>query len=325
MQGPQLCTPDSLASQLLLHAGTTAQCTRFTCQPIITTCRDQSSVHQIHLPANYYYMQGPQLSAPDSLASQLLLHAGTTAQCTRFTCQPIITTCRDHSSVHQIHLPANYYCMQGPQLSAPDSLASQLLLHAGTTAQCTRFTCQPIIIACRDHSSVHQIHLPSQLLLHAGTTAQCTRFTSPANYYYMQGPQLSAPDSLASQLLLHAGTTALYTRFTCQPIITTCRDHSSVHQIHLPSQLLLHAGSTALYTRFTSQPIITTCRGHSSVHQIHLPSQLLLHAGTTAQCTRFTCPANYYCMQGPQLSAPDSLAQPIIIACRDHSSVHQIH
>ena len=170
---------------------------------------------------------------------------------------------------------------RGPQLCATDTLA-QPLLHAGTTALCKRYTF-PAITACRDHSSVQEIHLPS--------------------HYCMQGPQLCARDSLA-QPLLHAGTTGLCKRYTC-PAITACRDHSSVQEIHLPShycmqgpqlcardslaQPLLHAGTTALCKRFTC-PAITACRDHSSVHQIHLP------------------PANYYCMQGPQLSAPDSLA-----------------
>ena len=196
--------------------------------------------------------------------------------------------------------------MQGPQLCARDS-------HP-----------QPIIIACRDHSSVHKTPAPSQLLLHAGTTALCTRLPPPANYYCMQGPQLCARDSCP------------------QPIIIACRDHSSVHKTPSPSQLLLNAGTTALCTRLPPpanyycmqgpqlcaqdsrpQPIIIACRDHSSVHKTPAPSQLLLHAGTTALCTRLPPPANYYCMQGPQLCARDSCPQPIIIACRDHSSVHK--
>ena len=201
--------------------------------------------------------------------SQLLLQAGTTALCTR------------------LPPPANYYCMQGSQLCAQDSRP------------------QPIIIACRDHSSVHKTPTPSQLLLQAGTTALCTRLPPPANYYCMQGSQLCAQDSRP------------------QPIIIACRDHSSVHKTPAPSQLLLHAGITALCTRLPPQPIIIACRDHSSVHKTPAPSQLLLHAGTIALCTRLPPPANYYCMQGPQLCAQDSHPQPIIIACRDHSSVHE--
>ena len=127
---------------------------------------------------------------------QLLLHAGITALCMRFP-----------------H-PANYYCMQGSQLCARDSLSL------------------PIIIACRDHSSVHEIPSPCQLLLHAGITALCMRFPHPANYYCMQGSQLCARDSLSL------------------PIIIACRDHSSVHEIPSPYQLLLHAGITALCMKF---------------------------------------------------------------------------